>query len=245
MGETKFLDAKEILNVTLSAIILGFVFSFREWGYGSSFSFTIGLINFIRTSIIAMIVLAIYLLAQKIAALRNDTISQYSIWSIERYWFSIKSAFKKPLKIGVILPLLLVIVSNGIIKFAATGASDLKEIRSRWMGRAFKHITEYQTALIHLAGPITLMFLATLLSPAEELSKLVLISYSVAIFSMLPLSNLDGAKIFFGSVPLYIFSIVLMISAIIIINIASPVITLLLAILLGIIAMLIFLYKHG
>lgn len=245
MGEYKFLNGRETLNILLAALILGFIFSFKEWGYGENFSISIGLMNLIRASIISIIVLLICQISHKLVALRNDTLSRYSFWSIQRYWFRAKSKFKNPIKIGIFIPILLAIISNGFIKFAAVGTSELKEIKHRRIGKTFKHLTEYQTAVIHLAGPITLLLLATLLSPIQALSKLVLISYNVAIFSMLPLSNLDGAKVFFGSIPLYIFSIVFMLATIILINIANPIITLILSVLLAIILLIIFLYKHN
>ncbi|MFH1376505.1 MAG: hypothetical protein ABIH25_02620 [Candidatus Woesearchaeota archaeon] len=244
MRESKFLAGKEILSLLLSALILGFIFSFREWGYGQNFSFQIGIINLIRTAIISMIVLLIYQLAHKLVALRNGAYTKYSIWGLQRYWFRAKSKFKKPIKIGLFLPILLALISNGFIKFAAVGCSELKEITHRRLGKEYKHLTEYQTAVIHLAGPITLILLATLLSPIETFSKLVMISYSVAIFSMIPLSKLDGAKVFFGSVPLYVFSIVLMLAAMILINVANPIVTLILSLILAITLFIIFLHKH-
>lgn len=237
-------DTKEVLNIILAALILGFIFSFQDWGPGKTVVINIGIMNLVKTAIISMVVLLVYLLAHKIAAIRNDCTSRFTLWGIKRYWFRKKHKLKRPIKLGIIIPLLLVILTNGYIKFAAVGSSELKEIRKRWIGKKYKHLTGYQTALIHLTGPLTILLLATILSSTETLSKLVLISYSVAMFSMLPFSGLDGAKIFFGSPPLYVFSIIFMIATLILIKVASPIITLLLSLALGIILLIMFLYKH-
>lgn len=247
MSKITFLGKKEIFNLLLSALVLGFVFSFRDWGPGEAFILNIGIINLVRSTVITIVVLSIYLLVNKLVAYRNGCISTYGIWGIERYWFRKKHVFRKPfksLKIGIILSILLAILSNGYIRFAAIGHTTLTEIRRLQIGKAYKHVTGYKTAIIHLSGPLTLVFLATILSSVEALSRFVIIAYSVALFSMIPISKLDGAKIFFGSPALYVFSIVLMIATLFLVKISIPIITLLLSLLLGVILLIVFLYKH-
>ena len=245
MNKDNFFKRGEFFSLILSSITLGFIFSFREWGYGVNFDFSIGIINLLKTSVIAMLLLLIYQLASKLVALRNGAYTKYKIWYFKRYWFKEKHKFKTPIKVGLFIPLILAVFTNGIVKFAATGCSEINEISHRRLGKKYKHLTEYQIALISLAGPMTLILIATMLSHLEIFSKLVLMGYSIAIFSMIPLSKLDGAKVFFGSAPLYIFSIIFMLSTIFLINLSSPIITLLLALTAAITVFLIFLYKHG
>jgi hypothetical protein len=237
-----FLEKKEILHLFIASLVIGFIFSFREWGPGQTFDVNIGLTNLIRYTIISILVLLIYITTQKLCALRHGAISNFRIWSFKQYWLSKSSKFKKPLPIGILLPILLSFFSNGHIKFATVGTSEITEIRR--IGKSFKHLTGWETAVIHLAGPLTLSFLSIILFPLETFSKLIYVSYTIAIFSMIPLSSLDGAKIFFGSPPLYIFGLALIISSIFLISAINPILTIILATIIAFTLLIFFLYRH-
>lgn len=241
-------DKKEIRSILTASLILGFVFSFTKWGYGKTFSSNIGIYNWLHYFIASAIVLLIYQGAHKLTANSYGCKSNFHIWGIKRFWFYTRSKISnlrifgrkyKSLKIGVILPLLFAFLSNGIFKFCAIGSSEISEISLKKVGKKFKHITDFEIAIIHLMGPLTILILALLLNNVSSFSKIAEISYLLAIYSMLPLSELDGAKVFFGSPLLYIFSLAFMILAITTIRIASPITTIMFA---AIAALIIFLY---
>ena len=45
----KIFDKKELKNLALASFVLGFIFSFRKWGYGETFIFSVGIYNLIFT----------------------------------------------------------------------------------------------------------------------------------------------------------------------------------------------------
>jgi hypothetical protein len=250
----KLFNKKEIRNIIVVSLVLGFVFSFRNWGHGASFSYNIGIYNWFHYFIAALIVLLIYQGAHKLAANAHGCKSRFHIWGINRYWVFTRSKISNlkifgkkfsSLKIGIVLPLLFVFLSNGFIKFCAIASSEISEVRLKRIGKKFKNVTDFEIATIHLMGPLTILVLALLLNNFPSFGKIVEISYLLAIYSMLPLSELDGAKIFFGSPLLYIFSLAFMILAITFIRIASPITTIIFALLAALIIFLYFLAKHS
>ena len=90
---------REILNLIIAALVLGFIFSFRNWGPGETVVLNIGLTNFIRTSILSMVVLLIYQLSHKLIAYENDCLSKFKIWGISKFWFSKKISHIKTEKV--------------------------------------------------------------------------------------------------------------------------------------------------
>lgn len=253
MQKNKLFNPREIRGLFLGAIILGFIFSFREWGYGEV-NLNIGLINLIRATILSLVVLLVYQVSHKVIAKKYDAISTFRLWSIKRFWFTKSSKIEniklfgksfKTIKMGFIFPVLLSLLSNGFIRFAAVGSSEITEISRKRIGREFTHLTEFELAKIHLVGPLTTLLLALVLFQFPGFEKIVEISYMVALFSMIPFSGLDGAKIFFGSRALYLFGIVFMGLAVILMHILSPIWTLVISILTAIILLIIFLYKNS
>ena len=86
--------------------------------------------------------------------------------------------------------------------------------------------------------------MALILHQFPGFDKIVTISYTVALFSMLPFSGLDGAKVFFGSLPLYIFGAGFIITTAILIQILTPLWVLILSIISAIILLIIFLHRN-
>lgn len=251
MHRKKIIDIKEFLSLIIGAAVLGFIFSFREWGYGS-LNTDLGLSNLIRASILSLIVLLIYQISHKLIARKFELNSRFTLWSIKRFWFTKSAKFKetkvfginlKSIKMGVIIPLLFAFLTNGVIKFAAIGTSETSPKKGRNVGREYKHISEYEEALIHLVGPLACLLLALIFKQFPGFDKLVEISYTLALFSIIPFSGLDGSKIFFGSLPLYICSASFIVITIVLMQILSPILTLVLSGITAILLLIIFLYR--
>ena len=244
----------EIISFLISALVLGFVFSFREWGY-SSFSLAEGLGNWAAASILSLIALLFHHLGILIIAKKYFCDIEYKLWTtskktIVKFSFFLRSITRNisPSKFysGIVLSFLFSIFSNGYIKFAAIGITELTENTSKRLKTKYKYLSEYEQALVHLAGPFANLLLALVLTAInyQAFSNLIGINYYLAIFSLLPIGNLDGAKILFGSKLLYIFSIVFLIFAIALIQVVNFWATIFLATIIAFIFLMIRIYKN-
>jgi len=175
-----------------------------------------------------------------------------SIWGIERFWFSKSSKISKlsflgakfkSFKVGLIIPIIFSILSMGLINVATIAHTKIKEISSQRAGKKYTHLTDFEVARIHLAGPLACLLLAIVLSPLDSFNNLVEISKLIAIYSFVPLGNLDGTKILFGSIPLYLFGLIFTILSILLINVLTPIATIVWSILTTFIIILIYLYR--
>ena len=249
----EFWNWKELRSISIASIILGFIISFTEWGPGQTVYFSIGLANWFRGFLLAFIIFLIYIIANKQIAKLHGATAQFKIWGIERFWFN-KSAkvsnikfFGKKIgnsfKTGIFLPLLFSLFSNGLIKFAAIGYTEVSEISAQRTGKKFKHLNDFEIARIHLAGPLICLLIAIIFSTLDSFNKLAYVAKLITIYSILPISKLDGAKILFGSFPLYIFTLFLIIGSLLLINIIPTIASFFLALLLSIIILLIYLYR--
>ncbi len=252
MNINKLFDWKNIKSLSIASIVLGFIFSFREWGY-EYFSLSIGISNWFRYFLLSFILFSIYLIANKQIAKLHGADINFKIWDIHRYGFNRSAKFSRlklfglklgnSFKIGIIFPFLFSILSNGIFKFAAIGYSEIEEISHKRAGKKFKHLTDFEIARIHLAGPLTLLFLTIILSYLKGFSNIIEISKLIIIYSFLPFSKLDGAKILFGSIPLYIFGLAFTITSLLLLNIIPSTALIFLGLLTSIIILLLYLYR--
>lgn len=246
------IDKKEVFTLIGASLILGFVMSYTQWGYGETVNYAMGIANWIRATIIAFIAYAIYLIATKSVARLHGATSTLGIWGVERFWFSKSSKISKlsflgakfkSFKAGVVLPVLFSIFSRGLINVATIAHTKLEEISPQRAGKKYTHLTDFEVARIHLAGPMACLLLAIVLSPLDSFNNLVEMSKLIAIYSFIPLGNLDGTKILFGSIPLYLFGLIFTILSILLINILTPFATILWSILTALIIILIYLYR--
>ena len=134
----------EIKNIAIASIVLGFIFSFRSWGYGETFIFSVGMYNWIFSIISSGIVLLIYQTAHKTIANRYGCNSTFRIWGIKKFWFTKRAKVSnlrifgkkfKTIRVGIIIPLILSFISNGIITFCAIGSSEISEIKIQRTGK--------------------------------------------------------------------------------------------------------------
>jgi len=215
---------KEWKGIIIASIILGFVFSFREWGPGSTPNISTGIANWIASFILVMIAYSLHNLAHKIIAAKHCAKSEFDLWRFNMKFFKPNS---KPylISIGPILAVVFALFSNGTIKFSALESQNIKSNIKERIGKKFKHIREIEIAYIALAGPIMSLFLALFFSIFNNpiFDKFILINISIAIYSMIPIHNLDGSRIWIGSYFVYIFSVILIIACTALINIMNVV----------------------
>ncbi len=123
-------------------------------------------------------------------------------WGWQRYGWYERSHLKKPVPLGLILPLFLSVFSIGIIRMFAffeftAEKSEKKVLRKRGLHRR-EEINESDMAFVAAWGFLWLIVLAIIGSifKQPELTK-----YSVyyGLWNLLPIGWLDGSRLFYGS----------------------------------------------
>lgn len=186
---------KELLHILIAIIIIAFVMSFLR-----SFNF------FLTMLLSALILLAINILSKKATAYYLGANTETKIWSMQRYWVYAKSHFKKPIPAGIIFPFILSVFSLGWIKWLAITEFDVRASKSRVTKKhglyRFSEMTEWHIALIAAVGIFANLIAAVVayILGFEEFTRL---SIYFCCFNLVPISKLDGTKIFFGSIVLW------------------------------------------
>ena len=164
-----------------------------------------------------LIIISISILAKKITANKLEINIENKIWNFKRYGLNKDSEFKKPIPLGLILPLLLSFLSAGIIKFFAFLQFESRALPSKVTKKygksRFSTVLDWDDALIAFYGIIPLLclaliskFISTSYSPFQELSRL---AFYYTLPSLIPFGQLDGMKLFMGSRNLYILALIL------------------------------------
>lgn len=194
------INKKEMLALVFALIILAFSDSFKQILGGNS-------IAFVNSLMIFAIIMIIYVAAKKITAYYYESKEESKLWTFQRYGLYTRSYFKTPIPVGIILPFLLSVLSLGYIKWFAVTESDVNPTPARAVRRhdfySFSEMTEYHLALISAAGIFFVLLIAPL-AYVINVPELAKASIFFACFNMLPLGKLDGTRIFFGSVTLWL-----------------------------------------
>lgn len=190
------LKKRELVLIIISTIIIGFLVSLGK-----------GIEAILWSSFSIFIILLINSLAKKIAAFSLDSEIDIDLWEIQRYGFQPHKYFKKPFPAGILFPIISKIILFPFQNFVwmASLVFDSKPLVYRSAKRfglyTFSEMTEYHTGLIAAAG-ITANLIFTIIAyligfPAEM--NFIQLTIIFTFFNILPISNLDGNKIFFGS----------------------------------------------
>jgi hypothetical protein len=202
METQKFLKEASIIFIATLVIALSFTYPTRN--------FSTLLIFF--TSF--LIIITANFAAKKFFAYNLETNVDLNLWSINHFGLAKSAHFNKPLPM-LWLPILTSLISLGkfiwipIIEF---DVSPRPERISRRHGLyRYTEVTEWHLALIAAAGIFINIVLAIIAYFAgfEQFTKL---SVMFAFWNLLPVSRLDGSKIFFGSKNLW-FALVLIVGA--------------------------------
>lgn len=199
------INKKEIAVVLIVAIVLAFTISVIRTKE-----------EFSTTIVIVAAILMINVLSKKITAYYFDSEIEIKLWEIERIGFKPHRKLSKPFPAGVFLPILITFITLplgaifqvGHLKWMASLVFDVKPKVHRAVKRhglySFSEMTEYHIGLIAASGMIVNLIAAFIgyFLNQPEFTKL---SIYFAFFNLLPLSDLDGNKIFFGSIILWIF----------------------------------------
>ena len=191
------LNQKEGSIILLTSIIVAATISiFDRWDV------------FAYTLLAVVLIIGINVLAKKIAGFYLDAHTEINLWEVERYGFKPGDHFKKPVPAGVIMPIIFSLLSFGYLTWMAVTTFEVKPRTYRAAKRfglySFSEMSEFHLALIASAGILANILFAIIgyFLNVPQFSKL---SIYYALFNMLPLSDLDGNKIFFGSIIIWAF----------------------------------------
>lgn len=193
-------NKKEILIILITSIVIAFSVNLFLSGY----------IAFLWTLLAVFAVIVINVLAKKFTGFLLETEVEMKFWEIEGWGIKKRKNFKRPFAIGAFLPLLSKIILfpiNGLAWMASL-VFDVKPRSYRAARRhglyTFSEMTEEHMGYIAAAGIFASLIFAVVgyLLGFNEFARL---SIFYAFFNMIPISHLDGNKIFFGNIVLWSF----------------------------------------
>jgi len=183
---------KEIIWLIIVIIIGGFVIELTK-------ELKLDLVGFLFASIIILFPVII----KKITAPVYNIKIEHKIWHFQRWGWYEKSKLKKPFPIGLILPFFVTIVSLGIIKPFTLLQFDVENLPKKRMLKKrgtyrYSEINDSDLAFTAAWGFWSLILLAII---GYFINQPELTKYSIyyGLWNLLPISQLDGTKLFFGS----------------------------------------------
>ncbi len=200
------LNKKEIIITLAITILLAFVVSMME----TLESFRYALIS-------VLLILGLNISAKKIASNYFDAEIEIKLWEIKKYgllgvssggYIHPSKEFKRPFPAGAFIPILFAFFTFGTVKWMASLVFDVKakvhHAAKRHGLYTFSEMTEYHIGLIAAAG-IIINLIAAVIGYFINQPEFAKLNIYFAFFNMLPISDLDGNKIFFGSKVLWSF----------------------------------------
>jgi len=194
------LTKKEIIPILIVILILGFTVSLiRSWTL------------FYYSLLSILLIVLINITAKKVAGFYLDSEIEIKLWEIKRYGFKPHKEFKRPFPAGAFFPILLTAISFGYLTWMASLIFEVKPKVYRAAKRhglySFSEMTESHIGLIAASGIFATLGFAVLgyFIGLPEIMNFVNLSILYAFYNLIPLSDLDGNKIFFGNKILWSF----------------------------------------
>jgi Zn-dependent protease len=166
--------------------------------------------DFLYALLAVFLVLFLNVSAKKLVSFYLDSEIEIKLWEITRYGFRAKDHFKKPVPAGAFFPILSKVFLFPFKNFVwmASLIFDVKPETYRAAKRhglySFSEITEKHMGIIAAAG-ISINLVSAIIGYILGFPNFAQINIYYAFFNMIPISNLDGNKIFFGSIVLWSF----------------------------------------
>jgi hypothetical protein len=180
---------KEIIIILIASVILGFAVSFPD----SSIV--------VMSTICFIIIIALNILVKKLMAYYYEADLKIGFWKWRRFGFAEKSYFKRAIPM-LWLPLFFSLITKGFFWWLGLLVFDVSPKTERVSKRhglyRFSQMVEWHVALIAVSGILINLLLSVIgyLLGFEFFARL---NIYFAVWSIIPITNLDGSKIFFGS----------------------------------------------
>lgn len=218
----------EVIGILASTFIFGIIFSFRDWG-SRQFDLSLGLTNLFTIFLIVFVSLIFRLSCQKIYGLGQGYKPEFKVW-----W------------VGLLLSLIIAFASNGRLSIVLAGTVFATVLVKQRLGEFRYGFSYFNNAIIAFWGILGNLILATLFALGLYFDPESYFFYKGMVFnlifafcSLVPIPQLDGLAIFFGSRNLWFFGALIVVLATILL-VSQAIFALTLVIVLSLIAALIF-----
>ena len=156
-----------------------------------------------------LLIIGINILVKKIVAYTLEAKVETKFWLLERYGFKENQHFKKPIYMLWFPPFLSLITRGASFLWMPILEFDIRARTERVAKRhelyRFTQMTDWHMGLIVFWGVITNIFLYIILN-IFGLTEIAVLSLYYAIWSIIPISNLDGTKLLFGNRGLWVIA---------------------------------------
>ena len=191
------INKKEIVSILIAIIVITVSINlFSVWK-----SFGVILLS-------VFLIIAINIFAKKAISYYLDSKIEIKLWQIKRYGFKPSQEFKKSFPAGIFFPIIFSALSFGNLMWLGSLLFEIKPRVYRAAKRhglySFSEITEYQIGLIAATGVLANLIFA-IIGYFIGFPMFAKLNIWLAFFNMIPISDLDGNKIFFGSLVLWSF----------------------------------------
>lgn len=203
------MEKKEKISLILGIVLMTLMLSL--FSSGDLFN------NVVVGLIISLIIIPLSLISKKIIASKIDVKVTQEILQFKRYWITRSSEFKNPIPLGMILPLLISFLSLGTVNFFGffqfKSEALASKVTKRYGLRRFSTVMDWDEALIVFYSCLSLIVLAIVcVYLPENIFKFHLLAKTALAYlisNIIPFGQLDGMKLFMGSRPLYVLTLIL------------------------------------
>ena len=228
--------SNQIKDFIITILVVSFVFAFDD--KQPVFQLSYWLANFLRVLTSVTLVVFVHYFGHKWTARRYGAEVTHKVWSIKRYGLQKRAHF--PLKInflnltiipiksfplGAVLAVIISFLSKGRFFFTPIEAIDIKSDEHKRLGRWRIKVLEHEIAMIAFSGPLANILFAFILQSFNKsgmFDQIILISCLYSVYHMIPWSQLDGAKIFFGFIHLYVIGLAFILLSFLLLMLLSP-----------------------
>jgi len=153
--------------------------------------------------LVPIIIILINVISKKIACDFFNLKIEHKPWEIQRFGWYRRSKFKKPFPLGLVFPIVLTILSLGIIKpltliqFDYENIPEKRILKQRGLIRK-SEINDSDPGFTAVWGFASLLVLA-IIAALIRFPELAKYSIFYGAWNLIPYGNLDGARVFFGS----------------------------------------------
>ena len=171
---------------------------------GISFPFTVTIQGLLQALMYSAIIILVYVFSKKIFAFMVDSDVEHEFWKVSRYGPQSGAYLRNPAPAGIIVPLFFTVLSLGFFKIMPLLTYETRALSVRASKRfgyySYTEMSEWHNGLIGAVGIISVLIVSLIsyiLLPANDVLWRMAIYF--AFWNMIPVSNLDGTQIFFGS----------------------------------------------
>ena len=198
---------KEAAHIVIAIILFAFTISFLS-----------GFNAFLTALLTAFVVILTNVLGKKLSASYLYAEAESKIWHFQRWGWYERSYFKKPIPVGIIIPFTLSWLSWGFVRCLTLLQTEIKTtihraVKKRGFPGRFSELTEFHIGAIPAVGLTANLVLALLLFIFGQqiglITEIAKFNVYYVLWNLLPLGQLDGTKVLFGSRGLwYLLSII-------------------------------------